>query len=68
MPTTATDKPPHPDYGLADETRLAILRDASLVGVRCAAEMHGVSDQAIRSWRKRYALVPTTQPAKEASE
>lgn len=53
MATTRTDLPPHPEYGLAEETRWVILREAAAVGVRRAAERHGVSDTAIYNWRKR---------------
>lgn len=53
MTTTRTDIPPHPDYGLADETRWTILRDAAATTVKAAADAHGVSDTAIYIWRKR---------------
>lgn len=53
MTTTHTDTLPHPDYGLTDETRRTILRDAEIFGVRGAAENHGVSRSVIYIWRKR---------------
>jgi len=53
MAATRTDTPPHPDYGLAQETRTAILRDAAQWGVRAAADEHGVSGSIIYIWRKR---------------
>lgn len=53
MTVTSTDTHPHPAYGLADETRWTILRDAEIFGVRGAAENHGVSRSIIYIWRKR---------------
>ena len=53
MPKNSTDTPPHPDYGLAQETRTAILRDAAQWGVRVAADKNGVSESVIYVWRKR---------------
>ena len=44
--------PFHPAYGLADETRLAVLKDADTFGVREAARMHRVSKTAIYNWRR----------------
>lgn len=42
----------HPDYGLPDEVRLTILRDAEALGVKRAALLHKVSDTIIYRWRK----------------
>lgn len=42
----------HPSYGLADETRMKILRDADAMGVKSASEKNRVSIQSIYSWRK----------------
>ncbi len=42
----------HPAYGLTDETRWTILRDAEIFGVREAAENHGVSRSTIYKWIK----------------
>lgn len=53
MTTNRTDTPPHPAYGLADETRMAVLRDAEALGVRSAAEGNRVSKTIIYVWRKR---------------
>lgn len=53
MTTTRTDTLPHPDYGLADETRWTILRDAAETTVKAAAEAHGVHPSIIYIWRKR---------------
>ena len=43
----------HPDYGLPDEVRLTILRDAEALGVKRAALLHRVSSTIIYRWRKR---------------
>lgn len=43
----------HPDYGLTDEVRLTILKDAEALGVKRAARAHGVSIQSIYNWRKK---------------
>ncbi len=43
--------PYHPDYGLPDEWRLQILRDAQDLGVAEAAAKNGVSAGAIYKWR-----------------
>ena len=51
-----TDKPIHPAYGLTDEFRLRVLRDAALVGVKAAAALHKVSAASIYIWRKRVPL------------
>lgn len=42
----------HPAYGLSDETRLQILRDADTSSVRMAAYKHNVSATSIYNWRK----------------
>lgn len=42
----------HPDFGLPDDLRLTILRDAETIGVRQAAKLHRVSESAIYLWRK----------------
>lgn len=57
MPTTNTQTLPNPAYGLADETRLTILRDAQELGIKAAAELHRVTAASIYVWRKRYAAV-----------
>lgn len=43
----------HPDYGLTDDVRLTIIKDAAAVGVKRAAQAHNVSQSVIYSWRKR---------------
>lgn len=43
----------HPAYGLENETRMKILEDAELFGVKEAAKMNRVSESAIQKWRKR---------------
>lgn len=43
----------HPDYGLTDDVRLTILKDAEVIGVKRAALAHRVSDTVIYNWRKR---------------
>lgn len=43
----------HPDYGLPNEVRLTILKDAEALGVKRAARAHGVSEQVIYNWRKK---------------
>ncbi len=48
-----TAKPIHPAYGLTDEFRLRVLRDAAFLGVKAAAELHNVSPSAIYVWLKR---------------
>jgi transposase-like protein len=48
-----TAKPIHPAYGLTDEFRLRVLRDAAFLGVKAAAALHEVSPAAIYIWRKR---------------
>jgi hypothetical protein len=45
----------HPDYGLADETRVAIMLDAETMGVKEAARLHNVHQSTIYKWRKVYA-------------
>lgn len=55
MPSVHSDLP-HPAYGFAAETRLRILRDADLMGIRAAAEVHSVSLASIYIWRKRYDI------------
>lgn len=45
---------PHPDYGLDHTTRLLILHDAEVMGVKAAADTHGVGVASIYGWRKRY--------------
>lgn len=47
----------HPDYGLPDEVRLTILKDAEAIGVRRAAQTHRVSETVIYNWRKRLEAV-----------
>jgi transposase len=45
---------PHPDYGLDHATRLLVLQDAEIMGVRSAALIHNVGIASIYVWRKRY--------------
>lgn len=71
MATTRTYLPPHPAYGLADETRGTILRDAAAIGVKRAARLHRVSDTIIYVWRKRLSAqgvttITITNTSKEA--
>lgn len=47
----------HPDYGLPDEVRLTILKDAEAIGVRRAAQAHRVSETVIYNWRKRLEVI-----------
>lgn len=42
----------HPAYGLADETRLQVLRDAERTSMREAAVKHRVSLSAVYKWRQ----------------
>ena len=53
--TDASNSPWHEGYGMADETRMKILKDAELYGVKSASEMNRVSDTIIYIWRKRLA-------------
>lgn len=43
--------PFHPAYGLPDETRAAVLRDAEIHGVAVAAALHNVSVASVYKWR-----------------
>ena len=43
----------HPDYGLPDDVRMTILKDAAVIGVKRAARAHGVSTTVIYNWRKQ---------------
>ena len=54
-----TAKPIHPAYGLTDEFRLRVLRDAAFLGVKAAAALHKVSPAAIYIWRKRVTFSET---------
>ena len=45
---------PHPDYGLDHATRMLILHDAEVMGVRAAAHTHSVGVNSIYVWRRRY--------------
>lgn len=42
----------HPHYGLADETRHKILKDAEIYGIREAAKINSVGVASIYRWRK----------------
>ena len=44
--------PYHPHYGLADETRLKILKDAEIYGVKQAAAINNVDATSIYRWRR----------------
>lgn len=57
MPTLSTTTLPHPDYGLAEETRLRVLEDSDLYGIRAAAEAHGLHYTTVYNWRRRYGFV-----------
>ena len=43
----------HPKYGLADDTRLKILKDAELYGVLEAARLNNIGKSSIYRWRQR---------------
>lgn len=47
----------HPDYGLTDDVRLTILKDAEALGVKRAAQAHRVSETVIYNWRKRLEVI-----------
>ncbi len=44
--------PYDPRYGLTDETRQKILKDAELMGIREAAKINSVGVASIYRWRK----------------
>ena len=50
-----TQSPWNEGYGLTDETRMKILKDAEIHGVKAAAEMNRVSNTIVYQWRKRLA-------------
>ena len=52
QPDNTSPFPYHPAYGLPDEVREHILRDAEATSVAAAAEKHKVSLAAIYNWRK----------------
>jgi transposase-like protein len=58
MSALSSETPFHPAYGLADETRVSILRDAEVCGVKAAAEKHRVHPSVVYQWRKRYSAAP----------
>jgi predicted ATPase len=41
----------HPDYGMTDDYRKIVLRDADLYGVPTAAAKHNLAKQTIYRWR-----------------
>jgi hypothetical protein len=43
--------PYHPAYGLTDDMRAAVLRDAEIHGVAVAATLHNVSLTSAYKWR-----------------
>ena len=43
--------PYHPAYGLTDDMRAAVLRDAEIHGVAKAATLHNVSLASVYKWR-----------------
>jgi len=43
--------PYHPAYGLTDDMRAAVLRDAEIHGVATAATLHNVSLASVYKWR-----------------
>jgi len=45
---------PHPDYGLDHSTRLLVLQDAEIMGVKAAALTHNVCVASVYIWRNRY--------------
>jgi hypothetical protein len=53
MPTAGSEIP-HPDYGLDHSTRLLVLQDAEVMGVKAAALTHSVSVASVYIWRRRY--------------
>lgn len=57
--------PFHPAYGLTDETRAKILKDAEILGVARAAEVNNVSGTAIYKWRKRIVALPPAPPTND---
>lgn len=53
----------HPDYGFPDEFRLRVLRVAKQTSVAKAAELFGVSTQAVYNWRQAYQIQEIVTPA-----
>lgn len=53
----------HPDYGFPDEFRLRVLRIAKQTSVAKAAELFGVSIQAVYNWRRAYQIQEIVAPA-----
>lgn len=43
--------PYHPAYGLTDDKRAAVLRDAEIYGVAASATLHNVSVASVYKWR-----------------
>ena len=43
--------PYHPAYGLTDDMRAAVLRDAEIHGVANAATLHNVAASTVYKWR-----------------
>lgn len=43
--------PYHPAYGLTDDKRAAVLRDAEAFGVAKAAALHNVAASTVYKWR-----------------
>lgn len=43
--------PYHPAYGLTDDKRAAVLRDAEIHGVAKAAALHNVAPCTVYKWR-----------------
>lgn len=64
---THEDKPYvfHPEYGLGDNYRLAVLMHSVAYGVRQAAKKHNVSQASVYTWRKKYSLAFATRNTKK---
>jgi transposase len=54
----------HPEYGLGDNYRLAVLMHSVAYGVRQAAKKHNVSQASVYTWRKKYSRAFATRNMK----